>query len=185
MKPIILASASPRRREICDLLGITYIVEPAKTELPTRTDIPPEQAVLEVARSKAEEVAARHKNEVVLGADTVVAVGNELLGKPHNEKDAAAMLRRLSGKKHRVITAVWVCDGKNSEGFSDTAEVEFMPMSKQEIADYVQSGEPMDKAGAYAIQGKGMRYIRGINGDFYTVMGLPAGRLYAFLKNHI
>lgn len=185
MKPIILASASPRRREICDLLGITYVVEPAKTELPTRTDIIPEQAVLEVARSKAEEVATQHPNEVVLGADTVVAVGNELLGKPHNEKDAAAMLRRLSGKKHRVITAVWVCDGKNSEGFSDTAEVEFMPMSEQEIADYVQSGEPMDKAGAYAIQGKGMRYIRGINGDFYTVMGLPAGRLYAFLKNHI
>lgn len=185
MKPIILASASPRRREICDLLGITYTVEPAQNELPTRTDIPPEQAVLEVARSKAEEVAVHHPNEVVLGADTVVAIENELLGKPCDENEAVAMLHRLSGKKHRVITAVWVCDGEHSEGFSDVAEVEFMPMSDEEITEYVQSGEPMDKAGAYAVQGKGMRYIRGINGDFYTVMGLPSGRFYAFLKNHI
>ncbi len=185
MKPIILASASPRRREICDLLGITYTVQPAKTELPTRTDLPPEQAVLHVARSKAEEVAAHHPDKVVLGADTVVAIENELLGKPRNAEEAAAMLRRLCAKKHRVITAVWVCDGERSEGFSDTADVEFMPMSEEEITDYVQSGEPMDKAGAYAIQGKGMRYIRGINGDFYTVMGLPSGRLYSFLKKHI
>lgn len=185
MKPIILASASPRRREICELLGITYTVEPAQAELPTRTDIPPEQAVLEVARSKAEEVAAHHPNEVVLGADTVVAIENDLLGKPHSQEEAAAMLRRLSGKKHRVITAVWVCDGKKSEGFYDVAEVEFLPMSEEEISEYVQSNEPMDKAGAYAIQGKGMRYICGINGDFYTVMGLPSGKLYTFLKKHI
>lgn len=185
MKPIILASASPRRREICDLLGITYTVQPAQSEPPTRNDLSPEEAVLCVARAKAEEVAAYCPNEVVLGADTVVAIENELLGKPRDEAEAAVMLRRLCGKKHRVITAVWVCDGENSEGFSDAAEVEFMPMSEQEIADYVQSGEPMDKAGAYAIQGKGMRYIRGISGDFYTVMGLPSGRLYAFLKNHI
>lgn len=185
MKPIILASASPRRREICDLLGLEYTVEPATTEPAVSTALPPEEAVLRVARGKAEEVAAQHKNAVVLGADTVVAVDNDLLGKPHDEAEAAAMLRRLSGRKHRVITAVWVCDGKRSEGFCDSTEVEFLPMSETEIAAYVQSGEPMDKAGAYAVQGMGMRYIRGIHGDFYTVMGLPGGRLYAFLKNHL
>lgn len=183
MKPMILASASPRRREICDLLGLQYTVEPATTEPAICSSLPPEEAVLQVARHKAEEVAAKHPNEMVLGADTVVVIDKELLGKPNSPEDAVSMLHRLSGKTHRVITAVWVCDGEHSEGFYDSADVEFMPMSNEEITAYVQSGEPMDKAGAYAIQGKGMRYIRGIHGDFYTVMGLPSGRLYAFLKN--
>ncbi len=185
MKPIILASASPRRREICDLLGLHYTVEPATNEPAVSAALPPEEAVLCVARAKAEEVAAKHADAVVLGADTVVAVDNDLLGKPHTRAEAAAMLRRLSGRKHRVITAVWVCDGEQSDGFYDSAQVEFFPLSEEEIAAYVQSGEPMDKAGAYAIQGKGMRYIRGIHGDFYTVMGLPAGRLYRFLQKHL
>ncbi|MBO5928646.1 MAG: septum formation protein Maf [Clostridia bacterium] len=184
MKPIILASASPRRREICDLLGLCYTVEPALTEPEVCATLPPKEAVLQVARHKAEEVAAKHNGEIVLGADTVVEIDDELLGKPSSPENAAAMLRRLSGKTHRVITAVWVCDGEHSEGFYDSAAVEFMPMSEEEITAYVQSGEPMDKAGAYAIQGQGMRYIRGIHGDFYTVMGLPSGRLYEFLKNH-
>lgn len=185
MPDIILASASPRRREICDLLGLTYTVEPAQTELPMDPKLPLEEAVLRVARGKAEEIAAKHPHAVVIGADTVVAVGDTVLGKPQNEEHAKDMLRRLAGNEHRVITAVWICDGERSEGFADSAAVTFMPMSEAEIAEYVASKEPMDKAGAYAIQGKGMRFIRGISGDFYTVMGLPSGRLYDVLKKHI
>ncbi len=182
---MILASASPRRREICDLLGLSYTVVPAQNELPADPSLSPEDAVLRVARGKAEEIAARYPNELVLGADTAVVVDESILGKPTDTEDAKAMLRRLSGRSHRVITAVWLCDGARSEGFADVATVTFLPMTEDEIADYVASGEPMDKAGAYAIQGRGMRHIQGINGDFYTVMGLPSGRLYEVLKKHI
>lgn len=185
MRTMILASASPRRREICDLLGLNYTVEPAQTELPMDNHLPIEQAVLRVARGKAEEVAAKHPQAVVIGADTVVVADDTVLGKPKDTADAKAMLRRLSGREHRVVTAVWICDGENSEGFADSAAVTFMPMSDEEIEAYVASKEPMDKAGGYAIQGIGMRYIRGIKGDFYTVMGLPSGRLYEILKKHI
>ncbi len=182
---MILASASPRRREILDLMGFTYTVEPAKTELPPDPTLPIEDAVLRVARGKAEEIARNHPNELVLGADTVVAFDGVILGKPKDAEDAKAMLRRLSGREHRVVTAVWLCDGEHSEGFADSAAVAFLPMSEDEIDAYVASGEPMGKAGAYAIQGRGMRHIRGIHGDFYTVMGLPSGRLYEVLKRHI
>ncbi len=184
MRKIVLASASPRRREICDLLGLTYAVEPAKTELPADPALSPDEAVLCVARGKAEEIADKYPDAAVIGADTVVVVDDTILGKPKDEDDAKAMLRRLSGREHRVITAVWICDGENSEGFADSAAVTFMPMTDEEIDAYVASGEPMDKAGAYAIQGRGMRHIRGIHGDFYTVMGLPSGRLYEVLKRH-
>ena len=116
-----------------------------------------------------------------LGADTAVVVDGEILGKPTDRDDAKAMLRRLAGRSHFVITAVWVCGEGFNEGFADRAEVTFFPMSEQEIEDYVATNEPKDKAGAYAVQGCGARYIQGIHGDFYTVMGLPAGRLYRFL----
>ncbi len=185
MRTMILASASPRRREILDLMGFAYTVEPAKTELPPDLTLSPEDAVLRVARGKAEEIAEHHPNEVVLGADTVVVVDGTILGKPKDSQDAKAMLRRLSGREHRVITAVWLCDGERSEGFSDSASVIFLPMTEDEIDAYVASGEPMGKAGAYAIQGRGMRHIRGIHGDFYTVMGLPSGHLYEILKKHL
>jgi septum formation protein len=167
------------------LLGLAFTVCPAAGELPADPTLPVEEAILQVARGKAEEVAANHPHTPVLGADTAVVQGNEILGKPRDKQEAAAMLRRLSGTTHRVVTGVWLCDGDHSEGFADTAQVTFASMTEAEIAAYVDSGEPMDKAGAYAIQGAGMRYIQGICGDFYTVMGLPSGRLYALLKNHL
>lgn len=182
-RPIVLASASPRRREICDLLGLTYTVCPASTELPADTALPPAQAILQVARGKAEEVAASHPDEIVLGADTAVVVDDRILGKPQDAAEAKAMLRMLSGRTHQVITAVWVCGGTYNSGFADCADVTFFPMTEQDIEAYVSSGEPMDKAGAYAVQGIGARHIRGINGDFYTVMGLPCGRLLRFLEH--
>ncbi len=185
MKPIVLASASPRRQEICSLLGLTFTVMPAKNEPPVDLSLGVEEAVLNVARGKAEEIAARHTADPVLGADTAVVIDGEILGKPRDEEHAKAMLRRLSGHTHRVITGVWLANGDSSGGFADSAEVTFAPMTEEEIETYVQSGEPMDKAGAYGIQGSGMRFITGIHGDFYTVMGLPSGRLYAFLKERL
>ncbi len=181
-RPIVLASASPRRREILELLGFHYTVCPARTELPADPSLSAEDAILRVARGKAEEVAAQYPNELVLGADTAVVVDETILGKPHDAEEAKAMLRQLSGRAHRVITAVWVCGDGFNTGFVDVAEVTFYPMNELEIAAYVASGEPMDKAGAYAVQGCGARYIRSVHGDFYTVMGLPGGRLYRFLR---
>ena len=182
---MILASASPRRQEICERLGLTFEVIPAKTELPGDPTLAVEDAVLRIARGKAQEVAAAYPDTPVLGADTVVVIDGEVLGKPRDEAHAAEMLRRLSGRTHRVITAVWLCHGAQSGGFADSTEVTFLPLTDAEIAEYIASGEPMDKAGSYGIQGNGMRYIRGIHGDFYTVMGLPAGRLYEFLKERL
>lgn len=179
---VILASASPRRREILDLLGITYTVCPAQSELPPDPALTVEQAIVEVARGKAEEVAVKYPDKVVLGADTAVVVDDTVLGKPQNVAEAKAMLRQLSGRTHRVITGVWVCGEGFNKGFADVAEVTFYPLTEADIEEYVATNEPMDKAGAYAVQGRGARYIQGLNGDFYTVMGLPSGRLYRFLQ---
>ncbi len=181
-QPIVLASASPRRREICDLLGLTYTVCPAKSEAEADPSLPTDKAILQVARGKAEEVAAQYPDAIVLGADTAVVVDGRILGKPQDTEDAKAMLRMLSGRTHQVITGVWVCGGGYDDGFADVANVTFYEMTEQDIAAYVQTNEPHDKAGAYAVQGIGARYIRGIDGDFYTVMGLPCGRLFRFLE---
>lgn len=190
MREFILASASPRRREICDLLGLSYSVVPPQFEIPLDSSLPLEQAVMKVARAKAEEVAASHPGKLVLGADTVVAAQDGLfpavLGKPRDPEDACQMLLRLAGKRHRVLTGVWLCGhvGKTkiARGFTDQTQVQFAPLTPEEAADYVATGEPMDKAGAYAIQGRGLRYVQEICGDFYTVMGLPGARLWEFLR---
>lgn len=180
-QPILLASASPRRRELFTRLGLPFEVMPAEAEPAADPLAPPEDAVLAVARAKAREVAGRCPGRVVVGADTVVCAHGRLLGKPRSAADAAAMLRGLQGAWHRVLTAVWVCAPGREDGFTDQTAVQFYPMGEAEIAAYVATGEPMDKAGAYGIQGAGMRYIRGIVGDYYTVMGLPAARLMRFL----
>lgn len=178
---IVLASASPRRREICELLGLEFEVIPAHGEPLPDTKIPTEEAVLRVARAKAEEVAAACPGRMVVGADTVVEADGRVLGKPADEEDARRMLRLLQGRTHRVLTGVWVCTPEGGDGFTEAAKVEFYPMDEADIDEYLATGEPMDKAGAYGIQGRGMRYIRGIHGDFYTVMGLPGARLLRFL----
>lgn len=183
--PLILASASPRRREILTLLGLPFEAVPAENEPAVDPLLPLDQAVCAVARGKAAEVAARFPGRVVLGADTMVSVDGLTLGKPRDEADARRMLRLLQGRSHEVYTGVWVFGpGYPSAGygFADRARVCFFPLSAREIDEYVATGEPMDKAGAYGIQGRGLRNIRGIEGDFYTVMGLPGGRLWRFLN---
>ncbi len=180
----ILASASPRRQELLARLGIDFTVEPAQTEPPADPTLPPEEAVLAVAKAKAAEVFARHPQDTVLGADTVVLLptpdGEKMLGKPQNDAEAKDMLKSLAGKTHRVVTAVWLCSPKGCDGFAQSAAVTFYPMTEADIEAYVATGETKDKAGAYAIQGIGMRYIREIAGDYYTIMGLPVARLWHF-----
>lgn len=186
---IVLASASPRRREICQLLGLTATILPAATELPFDEALSVEDNALAVARAKAEEIAREVGTAVpVLGADTSVILDGDdgtatALGKPVDEDDAKRMLRLLQGREHRVLTGVWVCGKDRSDGYVSQATVRFAPMTKQDIDDYVKTGESLDKAGAYAVQGRGLRYIDGINGDFYTVMGLPAASLWRFLQD--
>lgn len=181
----ILASASPRRREICELANIPVEILPAPDGAEPSADpaLTPQEAVLSVARAKAEAVARLHPDRTVIGADTTVWLDGEPLGKPQNEADAAAMLGRLSGRTHQVVTAVWVCAPTRCDGFADTAEVTFFPLSEEEIADYVATGDPLDKAGAYGIQGRGMVCVDKLNGDFYTVMGLSGAKLKRFLKS--
>ncbi len=182
-RPLILASGSPRRREILEKLGVAFSVCPAKTEAGIDGALPLCEAVTAVARAKAEEVAAEHPGRAVLGADTVVALGETVLGKPRDAEDAARMLALLSGKEHRVVTAVWVIDeAGHGQGFASDNRVTFAPLSEADIAEYVATGEPLDKAGAYGIQGVGGRYITRLCGDFYAVMGLPTGDLWRFLR---
>lgn len=186
MEQIILASSSPRRHEIMDILEIPFTVIPPKIEIKLDPDLELEQAVLNVARAKSREVSALYSGHTVIGADTVVSIDGETLGKPQDERHARSMLGKLSGRVHSVTTAVWVCPGQASEGgsgFADTARVEFYQLSTDEINEYIATGEPFDKAGGYGIQGKGLKFVRSVYGDFYTVMGLPAARLWRFLKN--
>lgn len=186
---IVLASASPRRREICELLGIEVTVCPAVAEPAFDKTLSAEDNALLVARAKAREIALTHGTHLpVLGADTSVIVDDEnggyvALGKPVDRNDACRMLRLLSGRSHRVLTGVWVCANQREDGFVAQAVVHFAPMTDEEIAAYVDTGEPMDKAGSYAIQGRCARHIDGLEGDFYTVMGLPSASLWRFLQS--
>lgn len=182
VRSVILASASPRRQEILNKLDIPFLVVPAAGEPQPEAAWAPDKAALYLARYKAEEVAHQYPDHVVIGADTIVCVDGEMLGKPRDEEDAFRMLSLLQGRCHQVITGVWVCSPERKDGFSSVAEVEFYPMDDAEIQAYIRTGEPMDKAGGYGIQGKGMRYIKGIQGDFYTVMGLPGAALWRFLE---
>ncbi|MDD4546959.1 MAG: Maf family protein [Oscillospiraceae bacterium] len=183
MDEVILASASPRRQEILRLLRIPFTVIPAHNESVINTALSLDEAVLQVARSKAEEVAASNPERTVIGADTVVSVGGQVLGKPKDEQQAHEMLTLLGGRRHEVITAVWVCRPGGGSGFWDCTGVEFYPLSSGEIDEYIKTGEPMDKAGGYGIQGMGLRFVRCIQGDFYTVMGLPGAKLWRFLRD--
>ncbi len=182
-RPLILASQSPRRREILEKMGVTFTVCPAKSEVAIDSRLPLCEAVKAVARAKAEEIAAENPGKAVLGADTVVAIEETVLGKPQDETEAKKMLRALSGREHRVVTAVWVVDETGrGQGFASDNRVTFAPLSDEDIDEYVATGEPLDKAGAYGIQGVGGRYILGMCGDFYAVMGLPCGELRQFLQ---
>lgn len=182
---IILASASPRRRELLGQVGITpEIIPSTKEEVISSSD--PEQVVLELSRQKARDVAAdRGKGAIVIGADTVVAAGGEILGKPENTQDAVRMIELLQGNIHQVYTGVTLIltgEKEHMVSFVERTDVHVYPMTSEEILHYVTSGESVDKAGAYGIQGRFAAYIQGIAGDYSNVVGLPVGRTCQELK---
>lgn len=182
---LILASKSPRRQELLVQMGLTdFEIHPAVGEELAEPGLTPPELVQALALHKAREVAEKfaQPGDLIIGADTIVVLDGQVLGKPHNEAHALEMLTALAGREHHVYTGVAVLqDGRELAQVEDTA-VWFRDASEAELNRYIATGEPMDKAGAYGIQGFGMRYIRGISGDYYTVMGLPGARVRRFLR---
>jgi septum formation protein len=179
--PVILASSSPRRRELLTLIGLEHEVRPADVDETLSPGEIPWAYAERLARAKAE--ASARQGSVSIGSDTIVVVDADVLGKPKNEADAATMLRRLSGRSHIVMTAIAVaCDGVTT---SDVVRVgvSFRTLRDDEIADYIRTGEPMDKAGAYGIQGFGATIVDGVDGDYFSVMGLPVNRMIRLLES--
>ena len=199
MSQIILASASPRRKALLEQIGMEFEICPAKGE-EVITQSRPDEVVQELSRQKAEEVAAgvltynethpdlaTPQDILVIGADTVVAYGDEILGKPKDEADAGRMLTLLQGKKHSVYTGITLVfidkNGRTGEHrFFERTDVTMYPMDEDEINRYIATGEPMDKAGSYGIQGRCAIYIKQIEGDYNNVVGLPVARLYQELR---
>lgn len=178
---IILASASPRRQELMQWVAPGFTVQVANVEEVVPEFLPVTEAPEYLAVMKAQAVALHQPQALVIGSDTSVFIevsGQlQMLGKPENEQEAAQMLHMLSGRQHVVRTGCCLCYQGRKHSFTEEASVEFYPLSEQEIQDYIATGEPMDKAGAYGIQGYGSLLVKGIVGDFYTVMGLPVARL--------
>lgn len=188
-RQVILASASPRRNELLRQVGIVPLVEPSHVK-EVMTSTVPERVVMELSRQKAEDVAAMHDgaDAVVIGADTVVAVDGRILGKPGNPEEAKAMIGCLQGRKHQVYTGVTMIycgdydrdsetDSVRNITFAECTDVEIYPMTAGQTEAYVATGDPMDKAGAYGIQGQFAAYVKGIRGDYNNVVGLPVGRV--------
>ena len=179
--PVILASSSPRRRELLTLIGLQHEVRPADVDETLRPGEIPWAYAERLARAKAE--ASAMPGSVSIGSDTIVVIDGDVLGKPKNESDAADMLRRLSGRSHTVMTAIAVAyDGAVT---SDVVKVgvSFRTLRDNEISDYIRTGEPMDKAGAYGIQGFGASIVDGVDGDYFAVMGLPVNRMVRLLES--
>jgi septum formation protein len=170
---IVLASGSPRRRQLLEMLGIPFRVVTPDVDETLGPAEQPEGYVTRLAREKARTVAAQEHGSVVLAADTTVVLRGRVFAKPASPDEAADMLRRLQGRKHQVLTAVAVAHDGRLEHALDVTDVTFRRLTSQQIADYVATGEPLDKAGAYAIQGRGAALVEGIHGDFFGVMGLP------------
>ena len=180
---LILASKSTRRKELLSLITRDFEIIPAVGEERADKSLPPSEYVTELARHKAEEVACSHHGDIVIGADTVVVTGNEILGKPKDEADAKRMLMLLSGREHSVYTGVCIISKDENVSFCEETKVRFFKLSEHETDEYIATGEPFDKAGAYGIQELGALLVSGITGDYYNVMGLPVGRLARELKN--
>lgn len=176
MKHIILASASPRRKEILELADLKFDVMPSDAqEITTKTA--PNEVVMELASIKAKDIYKKsEKQSMIVGADTVVAYQGQILGKPTDKADAKRMLTMLSGQTHEVYTGVCVIEDGKTKTFYEETKVTFYEISDEQINHYIKTGEPMDKAGSYGIQGKAAVFIKGIEGDYYNVVGFPIAR---------
>lgn len=179
---LILASASPRRSELLRNAGISFSVDPAHVAEQPLPDEQPLQYAKRLARDKARTVSERHPDNVVLGADTVVVVDEHLLEKPADAKEAGRMLRLLSGRTHQVITGVCLVAAGYEQTEAEITEVRFSPLTESDIGGYIETGESMDKAGAYAIQGIASRWVERIDGCYFNVVGLPVPRVCRMLR---
>ena len=180
---LVLASKSPRRSEILKNAGFDFVIRTADADETIAEGTNPEDAVVMLAARKAMAVE-RNEDEVVLGADTIVVLDDKILGKPKDREDAFNMLRSLSGRVHSVFTGVCAISDKGSMTFAEETKVEFYPLTDEEINTYIDSNDCYDKAGAYGIQGLASKFIRGINGDYFNVVGLPISSVYKkILKN--
>lgn len=180
---LLLASASPRRRDLLQQACVPFaVVKSDAAELPVTEGISPSAFTLENARRKAEAVSAQHDGRPVLGADTVVSLDGEILGKPSSRADAKRMLQKLSGRTHTVTTGVWLTDGCKAEQATSETQVTFYDLSEEWIDWYVSTGECDDKAGAYGIQSLGSLLVKRIDGDYFNVVGLPVGQVVRMLE---
>lgn len=179
---VILASRSPRRRELLTLIGIRHDVRPADIDESLRAGEQPVPHAERLAREKAHRLSARHPDAVVIAADTIVVLDGTILGKPADASEARATLAQLSGRTHTVHTAIAVARGGRTESAVESVAVTFRTLSAAEIAEYVATDEPLDKAGAYGIQGFGATIVERIEGDYFSVMGLGLRRLVALLE---
>jgi septum formation protein len=184
MKTIILASASPRRKELLEKIGLRFKVEPSNYEEDMQSGLEPHEFAQKISLEKAEVVASRHKNAIVIAADTLIVSGSQILGKPHTENEARKILETINGKPHSVITGFSVIDTGENKTLSKSVEtkVYIRKLTSAEIDAYVKSKEPLDKAGAYAIQGLGAVIVEKIEGDYFNVIGLPLSALTEALK---
>jgi septum formation protein len=180
---VVLASASPRRRQLLDLIGIAHEVRPANIDETMRPRETPRRHAERLAREKATAIAKRDPELITIGADTIVVLNRSVLGKPRDTNDAARMLALLSGREHLVTTAVAVSRGKKLRSAVEEVRVRFRRLRDDEIEAYIATGEPMDKAGAYGIQGYGATIVERIEGDYFAVMGLPIVRLVGLLRD--
>lgn len=179
--PLILASQSPRRKEILQAVIDSFTVQSADVDEQSDENIP-EKLVVELAKQKARAVFAKHQGTIVIGADTVVSIDAQILGKPKDESEALSMLKHLSGKTHTVYTGVCVCYESNEQSFFEATKVTMGHFDEDTLSSYIQTGEPMDKAGAYGIQGIGGFLVERIEGDYLNVVGLPLHTLVRRMK---
>lgn len=180
---LYLASSSPRRKEILQSAGVEFVVVPSDGDESRPPKLSPAELVQELAKRKAfgAKVSAAPE-DVILGADTLVALEDKVLGKPGSEEEAFAMLSELSGRTHTVYTGCCLRKGDSFRTLVVATEVEFYPLTEKEIWEYIHTGEPMDKAGAYGIQGRGCVLVKGIRGDYFNVVGLPAAEVLRSLR---
>jgi septum formation protein len=182
--PLILASQSPRRAELLGRLGLSFEIVPADIDESYHAHETPDGHAERLAREKALEIARRRPEALVVGSDTIVVVDGDVLGKPRDAAHAVEMLSRLSGREHEVFTGVAVAAGGRVESALERVRVRFRALDREECLGYVATGEPMDKAGAYGIQGYGSSIVESIDGDYFSVMGLPVVRTLDLLRRH-
>ncbi|GIN71079.1 septum formation protein Maf [Bacillus sp. J14TS2] len=181
MRNLILASTSPRRKELLQKINIPFTTFSPNVDESISRNYPPEEMVMILSSRKANVAAQQFPSSTIIAADTIVVANEKILGKPTDRKEAKQMLWNLSGKRHFVYTGVTLINEQQIERFYEKTAVDFWPLTDQEIEKYLDSGEPFDKAGAYGIQGLGSLFVKSIEGDYYSVVGLPISRLFRLL----